>query len=291
MEFFFQKYRFLLVPGLLAIVLFGGLFFYYQRSHPKKVAVQLRPEITLTIIPGWNLRQVADYLVLKGVATSTDAVFAITGKPAHFYGYSSDYKYGLNKKYRLSMAVDQGLEGFLAPETYRVFADASLEDVLGKFFAQRDSEFTEDFYNKIQNHKFEKNDPWFVEVNKVLTMASIIEKETKHDADRGIVSDILWRRFQKQWALQVDSSVHYAVDRSGDVFTTSKEREVGSYWNTYKYPGLPPGPICNPSVESIQAAINPVPNDYWYFLSDTAGNMHYGRTLEEHNQNKYKYLR
>lgn len=291
MEFFFQKYKFLLVPVVLAIFLFGGLFLFYQRSHPKKVVLLMRPEVTLTIIPGWNLRQVADYLVLKGVATSTEAVYAITGKPAYYYDWNNDYPPIINKKYRLEMAHDQSYEGFLAPETYRVFADANLIDVIEKFYAHRDSEFTDDLYSQISDLKYVKPNKWFVQVEKVLTVASIVEKETKHDADRALVADILWRRWGKNWALQVDSSVHYAVDRSGDVFTTSKERQVDSFWNTYKYPGLPPGPICSPSIESIKATINPNPNDYWYFLSDMDGNMHYARTLEEHNQNKYKYLR
>jgi UPF0755 protein len=130
-----------------------------------------------------------------------------------------------------------------------------------------------------------------VAVNQFLTLASIVEKETRHDIDRPIVADILARRLQRGWALQVDSSVHYAVDRSGDIFTTAKERESDSYWNTYKYPGLPPGPISSPSLESIRAVLYPQANDYWYFLSDTNGSMHYAKTLEEHNRNVYKYLR
>jgi UPF0755 protein len=127
--------------------------------------------------------------------------------------------------------------------------------------------------------------------HQILTMASIIEKETKFPEDRSIVSDILWRRVQRGIRLQVDSTVHYLVNRSGDVFTTGEERQIDSPWNTYKYAGLPPGPICNPSVESIKAAIRPQKNDYWYFLSDKEGRLHYAKTLEEQNENARKYLR
>jgi UPF0755 protein len=80
--------------------------------------------------------------------------------------------------------------------------------------------------------------------------------------------------------------VHYAVDRTGDVFTTSKEREFESPWNTYKYPGLPLGPIANPGIESIKATLYPEKNNYWYFLAGKDGTIYYGRTLEEHNANK-----
>lgn len=284
MEFFFQKYKFLLVPVVLAIFLFGGLFLFYQRSRPKRVVIPPRPEITLTIIPGWNLRQVADYLVLKGVATSTDAVFAITGKPAKQYKKTEAVYFGPSDELLEEKPYGLSMEGYLATETVRVFADADLaEGVIDKFYFTRKKEITSDMM--VAARAAGKT------MHEIFTMASIVEKEAKHDKDRPIVADILWRRLQKNWALQVDSSVHYAVDRSGDVFTTSKERQFDSYWNTYKYPGLPPGPICMPSLESINAALYPEKNSYWYFLSDMEGDMHYARTLEEHNQNKYKYLR
>ncbi len=284
MNLIFEKYKFILVPAALAIFLFGGLFIFYKRSHPKKVALPARPEITLTIIPGWNLRQVADYLVLKGVATSTDAVLAITGKPAKQYKKSEAVYFGPSDDLLEAKPYGLSMEGYLAPETIRVFADASLADgVIDKFYFARKKEITPEMISAAQSAHKNTHD--------ILTMASIVEKEVKHDQDRAIVADILWRRIQKNWALQVDSSVHYAVDKTGDVYTTAKERQIDSYWNTYKYPGLPPGPICNPSTESIQAALYPAKNDYWYFLSDTEGNMHYAKTLDEHNQNKYKYLK
>jgi UPF0755 protein len=74
------------------------------------------------------------------------------------------------------------------------------------------------------------------------------------------------------------------------VFTTEDERAIDSPWNTYKYPGLPPGPICNPSIESLTAALRPTANTYWYFLSGSDGQMHYAKTLEEHAANRAKYL-
>lgn len=289
MKFFFQKYKFLIIPAALAIVLFGALFIFYRLSHTKKVVIQPRPEVTLTFIPGWNLRQVADYLIEKGFATSTDAVYVITGKPAHFYTSKNPAPYP-HKKIPIELYRDQSYEGYLAPETFRVYRDATVQDIIDKLVAHRDTELTTSTYDRIYQLDFLDNNR-LVAVNQFLTLASIVEKETKHEADRPIVADILARRIQRGWALQVDSSVHYAVDRSGDVFTTAKERQVDSFWNTYKYPGLPPGPICNPSLESINAVLYPQKNDYWYFLSDSEGNMHYASTLEEHNLNKYKYLR
>jgi UPF0755 protein len=172
------------------------------------------------------------------------------------------------------------LEGYLAPETFRVFADATIPDILAKFVEERDEQIA-----SLQEAVKKSGHT----VHEILTMASVLEDEARSVEDKKIVADIMWRRVGQNWALQVDSSVHYIVDRSGDVFTTGKERDVDSLWNTYKYPGLPPGPISNPSVASIEATVNPTPNTYWYFLSGKDGKMYYARTLDEHNANK-KYL-
>ncbi len=104
------------------------------------------------------------------------------------------------------------------------------------------------------------------------------------------MADLFLRRLEKGWALQADSTVHYISGRNGDVFTKKTERDVDSLWNTYKYPGLPPGPISTPSIESIMAVVYPKANPYWYFLTDLEGGVHYGKTLDEHNTNRFTYL-
>ncbi len=276
---------------LLLLVLGAGFFGYreYRHRHPHYVPPPPREEVTLTIIPGWNLRQVAEYLIIKGLASSTQDVYKITGEPA------VDYRPVGNRGPYIDLALTifqekkttaplVSYEGYIAPETIRAYKDASLLEVLKKIFVEREQQLvSDDVYPNIirAGHS----------VHELLTMASIIEKEVKHNEDRAKVADILWRRLKKGWALQVDSSVHYAIDKTGTVFTTERERDIDSPWNTYKYPGLPPGPICNPSLESIKAALYPEKNEYWYFLSDKSGTMHYGRTLDEHNQNVWKYLR
>lgn len=296
----------ILVAGYLG----AGL---YQDLKPKPRPLKQRAEVTLTIIPGWNLRQVAEYLVQKEFASSTEDVYKITGEPAKVYigGTApttlASSTWNCNKivsLYADCHSNQVSAEGYLAPETVRVFADASLNDVLKKFITLRDQEFFDtDFKPGLYNlnayigtkaedfGSFQTNEPSssYISAEQILTMASIIEKETKYEADRARVADILWRRFAVQMALQVDSSVHYAVDKTGTIFTTAQERQINSPWNTYKYPGLPPGPICNPSIESIRAALAPERNNYWYFLSGKDGKMYYAKTLEVHNRNK-KYL-
>jgi len=278
----FLKKLFILV--ILFFLVYGG-YRYYKHTHPQYIPPPVRAEVTLTIIPGWNLRQVAEYLVLKGFATSSDEVFAITGVPGEISKtdillepFDSQLQSTLESRPRTL-----SYEGYLAPQTFRVFADAPVSDVIGKFLVERDQYFTSEgvLPDIFSGHHT---------VHQILTMASIIEKETKRNEDRPLVADILWRRLKRGMALQVDSSVHYAIDKIGDVYTTDKEREIDSPWNTYKYPGLPPGPICNPSLDSIKAALNPTANDYWYFLSDKDGVIHYAKTLDEQNANRVKYL-
>ncbi|MSU75011.1 MAG: endolytic transglycosylase MltG [Candidatus Magasanikbacteria bacterium] len=271
---------------LLLIFFVGGSFFVfkiYRHFHPVYIPIPPRPEVTITIIPGWNLRQVAEYLVLKGFASTTDDVYRITGEPARDYRMVANRGPHIELDTSITQFKERNIsyEGYLAPETYRVFADARLEDVIKKLIKERDKQFTADIYKAVNKSG--------ASVHEIITMASIVEREVKHDEDRTKVADILWRRVRRGWALQVDSSVHYAVDRTGDVFTTNKERDMDSPWNTYKYPGLPPGPISNPGLESIKAALSPEKNEYWYFLSGRDGKMYYGKTLEEHNANK-KYL-
>lgn len=266
---------------ILALI-FGSSVWYYKKTNPRRfVPLPLKPEINITIIPGWNLRQVADYLVNQGIASSTSDVYKVTGKPAVDYRTTG---VTLPKIDDLKILADKpelvSYEGYLAPETYRVFKDASLLDVLKKLTAQRDKQIDELLWQDIK-----KSGHSFYEI---LTMASMLEEEVQKPDDKAKVADILWRRYDKNWALQVDSSVHYALDKRGDVFTKKVERDFDSPWNTYKYPGLPLGPIANPGLDSIKAALYPEKNRYWYFLTVKDGTVYYAVTLAEHNLNKRK---
>lgn len=250
------------------------LYRVYEKSRPKTIPVVKREEISITIIPGWDLRDIAEYFEKIGLVSSTEQFYLLTGNPAKT---GNDLYYFSGK---LISKIPEGIsmEGYLAPETYRIYKDSKPTEVVQKLLNQQEQQLSLTSINSQNLHE-------------VLTMASILEKEARTLEDKKMVSDILWRRLKKNWALQVDSSVHYAVDRSGDVFTTDKEREINSPWNTYRFPGLPPGPICSPGPESVEAALDPKQNNYWYFLTGNDGKMYYARTLDEHNANRYKYLR
>ncbi|MBD3311654.1 MAG: endolytic transglycosylase MltG [Candidatus Magasanikbacteria bacterium] len=244
-------------------------------------------EKTITIIPGWTIRDIADYFVKEDIA-SYEEVLDYLGVSA------TDYRLGdhddLPTKDFMGYKIMQSkpdyiaYDGYLSPNTYRIYADAELSEVVEKLISQRDREITEQMYSDIEEK--DRN------IHEILTMASILEHEARTEEDKRIIADIFWRRLDMDWALQADSTVHYIIGKDGSVFTMQSDRDIDSYWNTYKYPGLPPGPIGTPSLESIMAAIYPRENDFWYFLTtlDT-GEVIYSKTLEEHNKNVAKYLR
>ncbi len=270
----------ILASLLICLTIVGGGVWYYKKTHPRRwLPPPPKPELNITIIPGWNLAQVADYLVSQGIASSTGDVYKLTGKPAVDYRTA---KVTLPKIDDLQILADKpgyvSYEGYLAPETYRVFKDASLVDVLKKLIAQRDKQIDDAMWQDIKNsgHSFYE----------ILTMASMLEEEVQSPEDKAKVADILWRRYDKNWALQLDSSVHYAIGKDGVLATTQKQRAYDSLWNTYKYAGLPLGPISNPGLASIKAALYPQKNSYWYFLTGKDGTVYYAKTLEEHNANK-----
>ena len=124
----------------------------------------------------------------------------------------------------------------------------------------------------------------------------MVEREAKLDKDRPYVAGIITKRFRNNWMLQIDATVQYALgyqsaeDDWWKQNLTIADLAIDSPYNTYKRYGLPPTPICNPSLSSLKAVANQVITKYWYYISDRNGNMHYAETIVEHNQNISKYL-
>lgn len=247
----------------------------------------LLAEKEITILPGWDNAEIAAYFEKEGIA-SYQEVIDLIGESA--VGYNQRIIPLLNTKtFALADRRPQAasLEGYLSPNTYRIFVNASLEDILSKLVAQREKEFEQE--KQAWEQSLKESGRSF---HDILIVASLLEKEVRGAKDKAIVADIFWRRLEAGWPLQADSTVHYLTQKHGSVFTTAADRATDSPWNTYKYPGLPFGPIANPSKESIHAALFPEKNNYWYFLTtlDT-GEVMYARTNDEHNANVAEYLR
>lgn len=124
----------------------------------------------------------------------------------------------------------------------------------------------------------------------IVIMASLIEEEAVDDEDRKLVSGILWNRIKLGMRLQVDASFAYLLGKSSSEITET-DLAMDSPYNTYRYAGLPPGPIAHPGLATIDAALHPTDTPYLYYLSDENGTMHYAKTFAEHKVNKEKYLR
>lgn len=184
-----------------------------------------------------------------------------------------------------------GKEGFLFPDTYLFPGDVAASVVVEKFERTLDDKISE-FAGAISSSEYSKRE--------IITLASIIERETKGDAERPVVAGILFNRLKIGMALQVDATVQYAeanekctakiIDCDWWPILTKQDLKIDSPYNSYKFTGLPPAPIANPGVSSIRAVIYPEDSDYLYYIHDSGGNIHYAKTLEEHNGNVRRYL-
>jgi UPF0755 protein len=174
------------------------------------------------------------------------------------------------------------LEGFLFPDTYDFFAESTSSEIAQIMLSNFDKRFPVNVQKEIATQKRT--------VFQVITMASMLEKEAKTSADMQIISGILWKRLKMGMPLQVDATVAYALNKSGQELTR-EDFKYKSPYNTYLYSGLPKGPISNPGIRSILAAAFPRETNYLYYLSLPDGTIRYSVTLEEHNAAKYNLIK
>ena len=185
---------------------------------------------------------------------------------------------------------NRGLEGRLFPDSYLIPRGADQERIL--------QIINQNFQKKVLGNLVLEIQKSGMEINEILTLASIIEREAKTDSDRGIIAGILIKRIENDWSLQVDASVQYAVGSKNCSIlkspcewwpqVTSNDLKINSQYNTYLHKGLLPAPICNPGLSSIGAVLQPKKTDYWFYISDQNGIMHYAKTGEEHHTNVEK---
>jgi UPF0755 protein len=240
-------------------------------------------ERQLTLLEGWNLNDIAGYLVEEQAAAKED-FHALAGHTAtRLSGSGLERQKSLREKYEWFAGVPKTatLEGFLFPDTYRVFRDASVEEIVGVFLANFDRKYSPELREAVASsgHSFFE----------IVTMASILEREVRGAEDKKIVADLFWRRIALGMPLQADSTVNYATGGNRPSVTFA-DLEIDSPYNTYMYRGLTPGPISNPGVESLMAAAQPTPNEYLFFLTDNQGTVHYAKDFEGHKANRVKYL-
>lgn len=271
-----SRFNLLLSTVLVAILIaiFGALFLVRElrqvarHNYYEQIADQQAEEITITIPEGYRREQIAATLEKKGVTAADDFISA-----------------------------SKNDEGRLFPDTYRFFHSTNAADVRDKL--------VENYQSKISGLKLN---------TETLIMASIVEREAANDDERAEIAGVYWNRFNAGFALTADPTVQYGKDtnRLEKELLTAKTKEdrnniikdfdfwgvitradydnVESTFNTYRVAGLPPSPICNPGLASIKASLEPASHNYYYFFHTSDGQTIYSRTLEEHNQNKARFL-
>lgn len=208
--------------------------------------------ITLRFIEGWNLRDIKAYLEEQNIPGD---LYAITGEPLE----------------------EDSMEGYLFPDTYEFFANATTRDVVDKMRSTLESKLTDELRAEIERQG--------KTVHEILTVASILEVEVIGYQNQRMVADLIRRRMANGWLLQMDSTINY-IHNNKRRSATFRELENESPYNTYKVKGLPPGPIASPGLQAIRAAVYPLKNDYWFFLHTPSGDIKYARTFEEHQANR-----
>ena len=241
--------------------------------------------IRVTIPEGWNLRDIGFYFENLGMFQAEE-IWEIAGFPATVYKEGIDLPKPRDFSQKYSFLKEKptniGLEGYLFPDTYFIPRDIKAEKIITMMLDNFDCKIDPQLREKIKR----QNKTLF----QIVIMASLLEKEAKNPEDKKIISGILWKRLRYRMPLQVDATISYITGKKS-VKISNKETQIDSPYNTYKHEGLPIGPICNPGIESILAAVYPQETDYWYYLSTSEGKILYSKTLREHNLKKAKYLK
>lgn len=251
-----------------------GVYEIEKKSNPTwviKILTSGPPEVKAIISPGTTLKEADEALSSLGITEANELVNFDINK--------------IKEKHPLFKNA-KSLEGLIFPDTYDFYLQEGAESVVDKILANFESKV----YPQLENLQYSEKDDnlnW-------LSTASLLEKEVVDFNDQKIVAGILAKRLSKEMPLQIDATVIYA--KCNGKFENcpkliASDFLINSPYNTYKYKGLPPTPICNPELQAIIAALNPQSSEYWFYLSDPKTKKTiFSRTFEEHNFNRAKYL-
>lgn len=230
-------------------------------------------DVMVTIPEGYTVRDIDALLAKRGIAQP--GAIEACARTCDFSAFE------FLPPDRADLAERGGrVEGYLFPDTYNVRVSGFDAQVF--------------LHRMLANFRTKALTPLQAEISAsqrslrdIVIMASLIEEETRTDDERAVVSGILWKRLDIGMILGVDAAVRYVVD-SGKL--TAVELAVDSPYNIRRLRGLTPGPIANPGLQSLRAALDPSPSPYLYYLHDPQGRIHYATTNDEHNSNKQRYL-
>ncbi len=317
----------LLILISLLLILAAGFFLYYQEGI-LPVDKNSKVRTIFIIKPGESLTSIANNLIEQKLIRSRVVFYIVVKKlgversiQAGDFRLSSSMNsdeivkaltHGTldkwltiiegTRKEEIAQVVTQNLdipeseflkyakEGYLFPDTYLVPKNATAVAVIKILESNFDKKFTPELKQEAAREN--------LTVDQVIILASLVEREAHFPEDRQKVASVFLRRIKEHIALNVDATIQYALGYQPDEKTwwkknlTTDDLALKSFYNTYLYPGLPPGPISNPGLASINAVLSADPQTpYLFYVSDSAGHLHFGRTIEEHNENIRKYVR
>ncbi|MDH4082006.1 MAG: endolytic transglycosylase MltG [Nitrospira sp.] len=219
---------------------------------------------TVTIPEGYTINQIADVLEGQHITSRTE-----------FLRMASD------RSFIKTLGISaETVEGYLFPDTYRFARATPAKEVVRTMVDQLGRVVTEEWQERAKDMN--------LTIHQVLTLASVIEKETGAGDERPHISSVFHNRLKKRIPLQSDPTVIYGLPNF-DGNLHKKDLSHPSPYNTYRWPGLPPGPIASPGADSIRAALYPATSKYLYFVSRNDGTHHFSTTLVEHNRAVEKY--
>lgn len=238
-------------------------------SSQEPVSSEETPKtVRITFPEGYTFTQMAEKLEENGVCTVQELMDVVNS-----YDYS---------KYPLVAAIPNDenrcfrLEGYLFPDTYDFYMDSDPEDVLGKMIRNTENRITDAYRARAAELGYT--------MDEILTIASLIQGEAGNPQEIGKVSSLVHNRLKIGMKLELDASINY-VEKWIKPFISGDINRYNYYYNTYKCAALPSGPICNPGIAWIKAALYPEDTDYLYFVNDTNGNYYYASTHEKHLEN------
>jgi UPF0755 protein len=225
----------------------------------------------ITVPEGWRVEQIGERMVERGLATPQEWRAALEDPP--------------DIPLLRARPPGAGLNGYLYPDTYRF-----TEGDAARQFVRLATQNLEERLTPALRDGFRRQD---LSVHEALTLASIVEREARLDAERPVIASVFLNRLEADMRLQADPTTQYAVGQQGEWWKrrlTGDDLRDPSPYNTYTNRGLPPGPIASPGIASIEAVARPAQTEYLYFVARGDGGHAFARTLDEHNENVSRYL-
>ena len=227
-------------------------------------------QLEITFPEGFILYQFAQKIEEAGLGTAEEFI-----ETSNEYFNSKGYEFDTSNLYF-------NMEGYLFPDTYFFTKNQSMEEIISKLVSTMENVFTDEYRTRAEELG--------LSLHEVLTLASLVEREAYKDTERATISGVIHNRLDIDMILQIDATVIYGIGQGKEHMTRVlyADLEKDNPYNTYIYPGLPPGPIASPGRNSIEAALYPEDHDYFYYVMADDGHV-FSKTFAEHQRNVNKY--